>query len=185
MATRYRIDPAQGSFTVQAFASGMLSMLGHSPTFAARDVSGVVEFDSTRAGELSVRVTVRTESIELLDRVGPADRGEIERRMRREVLETSAFPEIHFHTVETGSDPLGPNRYRVFLGGLLTLRGVTRPQGVEGEIRVEPGGLRLQGGSPLKMSAYGIRPVTALGGAIRLKDELKLSFDLFAVPEES
>ena len=35
------------------------------------------------------------------------------------------------------------------------------------------------------MSEFGIRPVTALGGTIKLKDELKLSFDLAALPEPS
>jgi polyisoprenoid-binding protein YceI len=185
MTSRYRIDPALGHFTVQAFATGMLAMLGHSPTFAVRDFSGVVRFDGEEAGGLGVELTVRAESIELLDRVSHADRGEIEGRMRREVLETSAFPGITFHTVEAGADPVGPDRYRVFLGGMLTLRGVTKPQGVDAELLVEPGGLRLRGEGSLRMSAYGIRPVTALGGAIRLKDELKLSFDLVALPEGS
>jgi hypothetical protein len=33
------------------------------------------------------------------------------------------------------------------------------------------------------MSDHRIRPVTALGGAIKLKDELSLSFDLVGLPE--
>ena len=34
---RYRIDPGRSRFTVQAFATGLLSAFAHSPTFAVRD----------------------------------------------------------------------------------------------------------------------------------------------------
>ena len=48
MMTRYRLDPGQSRFTVQAFATGMLSFLAHSPTFAVRAFRGDVEIDGTR-----------------------------------------------------------------------------------------------------------------------------------------
>ena len=41
-------------------------------------------------------------------------------------------------------------------------------------------GVRLTGESTLRLSDYRIRPVTALAGAIRLNDELRLVFDLVA-----
>ena len=53
------------------------------------------------------------------------------------------------------------------------------------ELQVFDDGLRLRGECPLRLSDYRIRPVTALGGTIRLKDELKLSFDLVGLPEGS
>jgi hypothetical protein len=40
--------------------------------------------------------------------------------------------------------------------------------------------LRATGDFPLRQSDYEIRPVTAAGGTIKLKDELKLSFDISA-----
>ena len=33
------------------------------------------------------------------------------------------------------------------------------------------------------MSEFGIKPVTAVAGSIRLKDEVKLSFDIGGLPE--
>jgi len=186
MTVRYRIDPGQGRFTVQGFATGMLSVFAHSPTFAVRDIAGVVGLDAS-AGlrNIDVDLTVRTDSLVLLDQVRPADREEIEGRMRREGLETAAFPEIVFHTLEFEAEPVDRDHYRVFLGGRLTLHGVTRPHGIEAELLIFSDALRLRGESILRMSAYQIRPVTALGGAIRLKDELSLSFDLIALPEGS
>ena len=60
---------------------------------------------------------------------------------------------------------------------------MTRPHSVTAEILVFDDGLRLRGENSLRMSDYRIRPVTALGGTIRLKDELELSFDIVGFPE--
>ena len=46
----YAIDPDMSRFTVRAFASGMLSALGHSPTLAVRDFTGKAEFSPELAG---------------------------------------------------------------------------------------------------------------------------------------
>ena len=46
LGTRYRIDAGRGSFTVQAFAEGMLSFMGHNPTFAVRKYGGEIQFSS-------------------------------------------------------------------------------------------------------------------------------------------
>ncbi|HWE39181.1 MAG TPA: YceI family protein [Isosphaeraceae bacterium] len=185
MTARYRLDPGQSRFTAQAFATGLLSMLGHSPTFAVRDFSGVVGLDGPEARGLSLELTVRADSLELLDPVKPADREEIEGRMRREVLETASSPEIAFQLVESESQPAGAGHFRVFLGGRLTLHGVTNPLGTDAELLVFPDSLLIRGACTLRMSPYRIRPVTALGGAIKLKDEVKVAFDLVAMPEGS
>jgi hypothetical protein len=44
--------------------------------------------------------------------------------------------------------------------------------------------LRISGEFPLRQSDYGIKPVSFAGGALRLKDELKLSFELMAGMKE-
>jgi polyisoprenoid-binding protein YceI len=182
MTARVRIDPGQSQLSVQAFATGMLSMLGHSPTFAVRVYSGEVRVEGPEAQGLAVDLTVRAESLQLVDRVSPSDRAEIESRLRREVLETAGFPEITFRTVESEADRTGEGRYNAFLGGLLTIHGVTQRHGIDVELRIEPGRLRLCGSSTVRMSGFRIRPVSAVGGAIKLKDELKVTFDLLALP---
>jgi len=44
--------------------------------------------------------------------------------------------------------------------------------------------LRAAGEVSVRLSDYEIRPVTAAGGTIKLKDELKLSFDIAARKQE-
>jgi polyisoprenoid-binding protein YceI len=185
MTTRYRLGPDLSQFTVQAFASGVLSFLGHSPTFAVRDFKGTVAFVGDTINTMWMELTVQAESLELLDKVSASDRREIEGTMRRDALETSAYPEIRFESADVSGAELARGHHRAHIAGQLWLHGVTRPQTADAEALVFPDGVRLQGGCVLRLSDYRIRPVTALGGTIRLKDELKVSFDLAAFPEGS
>lgn len=183
MTTRYRFDPARSRFTAQAFATGLLSFVGHSPTFAVRAFAGTVEFPDDLVANLRLELTVPAGGLVAGDDVKPSDRREIEDRMRAEVLEPTRFPDITFRAAAAATDKLAPGRYRVTLDGTLDLHGISRPHRLAPELELFTDGVRLRGQTGLKTSDYGIRPVTALAGTIRLKDEVKLTFDLAAVPE--
>ena len=185
MTARYRFDPSQSRFQVHAFATGMLSMFAHSPTFAVRNFRGSVGIEGPDFRALTLDLVVIADSLELVDRVGAGDRQEIEGRMRKEVLETARYPELRYEAAGSRSEPNGPNRHRIHLDGRLSLHGVTRAHGCDVELLVKSDGLILRGESLLKMPEYRISPVTALGGTIRLKDELAVSFDIACYPEGS
>jgi polyisoprenoid-binding protein YceI len=180
MIARYRLDLAHSRFTVQAFAGGLLSMLGHSPTFAVRDFAGEIRLDPQAPDGASLDVTVRADSLEILDQVSASDRKEIEGRMRQEVLEAPGFREIHWHADNCPAQRVGQDEYRLLVRGQLSLHGVTRELEVNAPLQVYYDGVRLGGQFPLRLSEFGIRPVTALGGAIQLKDELRVTFDFVA-----
>ena len=102
------------------------------------------------------------------------------RRMRRTSSKSSAYPEITYQAddVSVRADRPGPVPRSASAAGS-TLHGVTRPAPRSTRrSRSSSDGIRLRGDDPLRLSDYRIKPVTALGGAIKLKDELKLSFDL-------
>jgi polyisoprenoid-binding protein YceI len=181
---RYRIDPGLSHFTVHASATGLLSAFAHSPTFAVRDFGGELRLGETvRSSE--VEVTVDPDSLELVDHVRDSDRREIEGRMRGEVLETSVYRELSYRGGAIRADTIGQGRYRLVIEGELALHGVARPHRMEAELIVFGDGLRLGGRDALRMSDHRIRPVTAVGGTIKLKDELTIAFDIAAVPETS
>jgi polyisoprenoid-binding protein YceI len=182
MTARYQIDPGRSRFTVQAFATGMLSLFAHSPTFAVGEFAGQITLDDT-VETLRLEVTVSADSLVLVDKVSAADRQEIESRMRREVLETGAYPQITLQAGVVRSERVAAGQYRLRLSGPMSLHGVTHPVEIDAELSVYQDGVRLRGEFPLRLSDYRIRPVTALGGAIKLRDELNLSFDVSAFPE--
>jgi polyisoprenoid-binding protein YceI len=183
MNSRYRFDPARSRFTVQAFADGLLSFLGHSPTFAIRDFAGAVEFVDDLIARMRLELSVGAQSLAALGDLPAGDRREIEERTRQEVLESGAFPEVTFRGAAADVEKVETGRYRMALEGTLTLRGVTRPYRGEAELTMFADGLRLRGEAGLRVSEFGIAPVTALGGTLRLKDAVKFVFDLAGRPE--
>lgn len=183
--TRYRLDAEESRFTVQAFAAGLLSFLGHSPAFAIRDFQGTIDFEDDLIAKMRLAMSVGANSLSVLGRVKLADRQEIEDRMRHDVLNTTLFPEAEFRAVSAATERIAPGDYRVRLDGNLTLHGTIRPFRLETELVMLGNGLRLRGQTELTMSDFAIEPVTALGGTIRLQDRVKLSFDLAARPEAS
>jgi polyisoprenoid-binding protein YceI len=181
---RFLLDPSLSRFAVNVFATGLLSFLGHSPTFAVRDFAGKLSFNGNPERGLQVEIAVNANAIRLVDEVKPADRQEIEATMRRDVLETANYPEIVYRTDGAVAEAIAPGRYRLRLDGWISLRSVTHEHQVDAELLVFGDGIRLRGGSALRMSDYRIKPVTAAGGTIRLRDELDVAFDIAGLPEK-
>jgi polyisoprenoid-binding protein YceI len=178
MSISYTFDPAKSRCTIQAFATGLLSAFGHSPTFAVRDLTGKLQLASSASDLARVQVTIPTGSLQLQDAVPEKDREDIEGRMRSEVLEIQRYSQADYQGTIDAATPAGENRYRLRINGRLTLRGLTNPQSVDAVLIVAGDDMRLTGEFHLSQSRYGIRPVTALAGAIRLKDEVKVAFDV-------
>jgi polyisoprenoid-binding protein YceI len=185
MTATYRLGPDQSRFTVQAFATGILSLFGHSPTFCVGEFAGSLGFEENKVSGLRLALTFRSESLALVDRVSEGDRREIEETMRRDVLETAVYPEITYRADGAKYEEIARGQYRVRISGQLLLHGVTRDHPFDTELLVFDDGVRLRGGSQLRLSEYRIRPVTALAGTIKLRDELSVAFDLAGLPHES
>jgi polyisoprenoid-binding protein YceI len=177
---RYIIDADQSRLTIHAFAKGLLSAFGHSPTLAVRGLAGEVEFDAASPDEAALRLSFSSGSLVVLDNMTETDRREIERKTREEVLETAHFPEIVYRSLKVSVRRTGEGTYKVGLNGELSLHGVTRNQTAEASVLVANNYLHARGESTIRQSDYRIEPVTALGGAIKLKDELALTFDIKA-----
>jgi polyisoprenoid-binding protein YceI len=177
---RYAIDPKLSRFTVQAFAGGLLSGFGHNPTFAVRDFSGEAKFSPDAPQDGSLLMKIKADSLALTTDVNDKDRREIERTMREEVIETERYPEIRYEgSVVAVSEP-GPGRYRVNLTGQLSLHGVSRDQPLVADLSAGPETLRAYGNFSVSQTAFGIKLVSVAGGAMKVKDELKCTFDIVA-----
>jgi polyisoprenoid-binding protein YceI len=178
---RYLIDAKGSTFTVRAFATGMLSAFGHSPTIAIPDFQGEVQFSSSTLEDASLRLVIQAASSTVTDDISNKDRREIERQMHDDVVGVDSYPEIIYECPRVSSvKKISEGSYSVLLDGELTLRGVTRSQSVAAEVTLKGDVLRATGDFSILQSDYEIRPVSAVGGTIKLKDELKLSFVISA-----
>lgn len=183
-ATVYLLDPALSRFTVRAVATGLLASLGHNPSLAIRHFAGEVKFAPDAPERASVRAIVSPESLELTDQVSDKDRREIERTMRDEVLEIGRFPEIVFEASNPSISKGGEGLYWAIITGKLTLHGVTRSQQITAQVSISNNQLRATGEFSVRQSSFGIKPVSVAGGTLKLKDDVKLTFDLVAHKKE-
>lgn len=180
----YTIDPAASSFTVQAFSTGLLSSFGHNPRIAVRDFQGEVRFSQTgaRIEDAQLTLRIRAGSLENIDDISENDRRQLERTMQDEVLASERFPEISYQASNLSVNAAA-NRFWTVLNGRLTLRGITKTQPVSVRVVMNGETLRASGEFDLKQSNFGITPVKVAAGAIRLKDEVKCTFDIVARKE--
>lgn len=179
-AVRYRIDAPHSQFTVQAFADGLLSVFGHNPTIKVCGFGGDAGFVPGTFEAASLLLLVQANSLALTSKASDKDRLEIERAMREDVLETARYPEIVFMSTGITVKQIAEHQYQARIGGSLALHGVTRNQTIDARVTVSPDQLRAQGEFTLRQSDYNIKLVSALGGTLKVKDELKLSFDIIA-----
>jgi len=174
----YCADSRRSRFIVRAFATGMLSAFGHNPTIAIRDFTGEAHFDPNALEKASLQLRIKANSLEVADDANDKDRREMERQMREDVLETARFPEIVFESATVLAEKIMEGQYRVKINGKLALRGVIRNCEINAQVIASPDTLRAYGEFSLRQTDFGIKPVSAAGGTIKLKNELKLSFDI-------
>lgn len=169
-------------FTIKAFAAGMLSALAHNPTFAVRQYEGEVNIDPESGADASLALSITGASLELIDDVSSRDREEIESIMRDQVLEISKYPTISYDSPAsaTAARRTGEGQFDVALGGTLGLHGMTHRQPVNARAIVSPATMRAYGEFSVRQTDYGIKLVSAAGGAVKAKDELKCTFDIVA-----
>lgn len=180
-AVRYAVDAGQSRFTVQAFAEGLLSAFAHDPVIAIRDFTGEAECAPGTLEPARLSLTIKAGSLAVVDGVSDKDRPEVERVMREEVLETEKYPEIVFESTNVSASRLAEGRYRARLIGDIQLHGVTHSGfWIYAKVSVREETLRAEGEFSLQQTDYGIKPYSAAGGTVKVKNELKFSFDIAA-----
>ena len=182
---RHVIDSKESTFAVQAFATGLLSAFAHSPKIAIRDFDGTVDLavGATPLEGARMRLRIQADSLEVTGDISAKDREEIHRRMREEVFDADSFPEIVYQCSKVTASGIG-DRYWVALRGELTLRGTTLPVLVSARVSLNGNSLRASGEFMLRQSDFQIPLVTAAAGTIRVKDEVKCTFDILARRQE-
>jgi len=163
----HAIDTRTSVMTVRVYKAGMLSAMGHDHEISAPIASGTVDTGAQRA-ELHVDAS----ALRVRDPKGSEkDRAEIQLTMLGpEVLDSEHHKEIVFRS--TSAESAGAGSWKVH--GNLTLHGQTRPLTLE---VTEKAG-HYVGFALLKQTDFGITPIKVAGGTIRVKDEIRIEFDI-------
>jgi polyisoprenoid-binding protein YceI len=163
----YRLGPEDGTLTVRTRRTGTVAKAGHDLLLHVTEWSGTLDVgDATTvaldADATSLRVREGTGGLKPLD---DDDYSNIEQTIDDEVLKRQ---DIAFRS--TGAEPAGDGLH---VTGDLSLRGTTRP--IAFDLAVAGG--RLTGSAVVKQTDWGMKPYTALFGALKVADEVRVEID--------
>jgi polyisoprenoid-binding protein YceI len=178
----YSIDPQQSKLEIHVSKEGAFKVFGHDHLISAQQVSGQAQFDPQKIAQSSVRLGISTKSITVIDPgESEKDRHEVQATMEGEkVLDVSKFPEITFTSNGVSAAKKTPDGWELTLAGKLSLHGVEKPVSFPLHIHTDASELRGQGELSILQTDYGITPVKVGGGAVKVKDKLKITFNLVA-----
>jgi len=177
---RWVVDTRASQFTVQAFASGLIAVVAHSPKIAIREWTGEILMTGDKLDGSLLKVRIDAAHLEVLDELREADRREIHRVMNQDVLEASQFPEILFESSEVKSEKVRDDLYKLQVRGRLSLHGTISEHSFVSQVSMAQDSARAYGEFSLKQSDYNIRIASIAGGTLKLQDDLKFSFYVLA-----
>jgi polyisoprenoid-binding protein YceI len=166
-AGSYRLGPSNGTLSVRTARSGAVARAGHDLRLEVTAWEATLEVGAETHAELtadptSLRVREATGGVQALDE---GDRSDIEARIDDEVL--TGEP-IVFRSTRAEPAPGG-----LTVEGALTLRGTTRPIAFD----VKEHGGTLTATAVLKQRDFGIKPYSALFGALKVADEVRVELE--------
>jgi polyisoprenoid-binding protein YceI len=178
----YTIVPSESSFWVFVGKAGLFSALAHDHEIGVQSFSGHVVMPEAGASGGSLEMEVDAKSLVVLDKKpSEEDKKKIFNSMRNEVLESAKHPKITFKSVSVSDmKQAGNDAYSFVVHGDLTLHGVTKRIAVPVAATITPQQLRATGKYALKQTDYGIKPYSAAGGTIKVKNEVMVNFNIVA-----
>ncbi len=181
----YAINTDESEVMIYAYRGGTFAKMGHDHVVTSRDVHGYVSLaEDAYEAKADLYVPLKTLTVD-----EPAKRSQAgfesslsendiagtRRNMLKKVLEAESYPYVFIHVEVDG----GIYRQQIVKVGM-TLHGVTRTITVPVEIEQTRDRLGIRGKMVLRQSDFGIEPYSVFAGALRVKDEIVLSFRLHA-----
>ena len=179
-AQAQKIDVQRSSITVHVERSGFFSFAGDNHEVRAPLLSGSLN-ENKDENKNGVELVVDAARMQVLDPKASAEtRAKVQQKMLGpEVLDVARFPRIEFRsrrvTLLNGARAGNPGDAMLRIAGDLTLHGQTHPV----EFEATGGSGHYHSSAKLKQSDFGIKPITIAGGAVKVKDEVKLDFEIF------
>lgn len=171
----YEIGPSQGSLQLHTGREGVAKKVGHDLVIEAQKWTAKVNVDGDDLTRSTASVTVDTRSLEVVSGTGGAkplsdkDRRDIKENIDKKVLKTDKFPDITFQSSRVESK--GADKATVH--GDLTIMGTARPASMD----ITVSGNKATGTMTVRQSDWGIKPFSALMGALKLADQLTIAVE--------
>ena len=170
-----QIDPAASLVAIEVYRGGSLARLGHDHVIASHEVRGFVA-PSTKRADLYFRLDSLVIDEPALRKEAGFDTQPTDediagtRRNMLTAMEAATFPFAVVHIAAGEGAGAQPMRVSV------SLHGVERTVHTSVELETRAGSLVAKGRVALKQTDFGITPLSVLGGAIQVQDEVRVRF---------
>jgi polyisoprenoid-binding protein YceI len=176
------VDAKESRVVIEVGKSGLFSVAGHAHEVVAPVVSGQVAVDPADWPRSSISLEFQSDALRVTGKgESAADVPTVQSVMLSDrVLDVAHFPAVTFRSRRVVVTPQGVSALNVVVDGDVTLHGTTRPLTVRAVATLESGRLTARGSFRLKQTDFGMVPVTAAGGTIKVQDEVDVQFTLVA-----
>lgn len=184
----YQIVPAESLVLIRVGRAGTMAHLGHDHVVASTDLEGLVAIASDSATSfadvamplknLIVDNAAYRQRLGLESEPSESDIASTYSNMQR-ALEAQTWPWVNLH-VQFADARIAPPLAKVSI----SMHGVTHQLVVPIVLQIGDEQLTVEGQFSVKQSDFGITPFSALGGLLRVADELDIQFELVAERRE-
>jgi len=177
----YTIVAGESSFWIFVPKTGLLSGLAHDHEIGVKSFTGRVVVPEAGAGGGSLELDVNAQSLTVMDKKpSEEDKKKIYNSMHSEVLESAKYPKVTFKSVSVSDLKKTSDGYSFTLTGDLTLHGVTKRIALPVSATITPQQLRATGKYTLRQTDFNIKPYSAAGGTVKVKNEIVVNFNIVA-----
>jgi polyisoprenoid-binding protein YceI len=169
MAQERAIDTQRSTITIHVGKAGLLSMAAHDHWISAPIASGVID----ESGAPRVAFTVKSASMMVKPdpKVDAKSQDQVQKNMEEMTIETAKYPEISFRSTSVVKAAEGQFKVE----GTLNLHGISKPV----SLNVKREGESYTGHTAIKQTNFGIKPISAVGGTVKIKDAVDIDFVIF------
>jgi polyisoprenoid-binding protein YceI len=180
----YRVAAEESRMTVHVGTAGLFKMFGHEHNIQVKGIAGRVEWDPEAPASSRFVLEIDAASFTVADKeLGEKDRAQVQSDMETQALALPQNPRIVFESTEVRVEKSEGATRRLKLRGTLSLRGVTKPVEVPAIIEIAEGRLTAKGEMELDSKNWGVPQISAVGGSVKTKEALQLTFEIVAVRE--
>jgi polyisoprenoid-binding protein YceI len=178
----YIVNPEKSKLQISVSKEGLFKAFGHDHLISANMISGRVLFNERMLESSSVDLTVNANSLTVIDPgESDSDRRQVQNTMAgNEVLDVQKYPEIRFtstHVMEAKKTDPG---WDLTVEGRLTLHGIEKRISLLLHLSAKDAELRAEGEVSLLQTDFGITPIRVGGGTVKVKDKIRMRFDVVA-----
>ena len=178
----YVIDASASAFQVHVGKSGVFGFAGHTHEVTADRFEGRVDADLDDLARSSVELSFEASGLTVSAQGEPeGDAPKVQEVMAgSKVLDVSRFPAIRFRSRQVSGRRAAEGTYELQVAGEVSLHGVSRAVTVPVRVELSGATLTASGRTALAQRAFGIEPVTAGGGTVKVKNEVGVEFRIVA-----